>query len=183
MTDKELIKQEIERRFDDNMKASEQCTENSKSRALFTSAAKEDYDLLAFIDSIPEEHSEDLEKEIKRYINEEVIVTSENVVISKHHEFHNFYVENLVDVARHFAEWQHGKDFDDLLQSEMKFPKEFYEKGRFDMREELIKDAVDAIFIQDYAYKKPVLYGDLKHKMNIVSGQPIKLCQVKEKQQ
>lgn len=55
MTDKELIKQEIERRFNDNMKASEQYTENSKSRALFTSAAKEDYDLIAFIESLPEE--------------------------------------------------------------------------------------------------------------------------------
>ena len=63
MTDKELIKQEIERRFDDNMKASEQYTENSKSHALFTSAAKEDYDLLSFIDSLPKEPaSDDLEE-------------------------------------------------------------------------------------------------------------------------
>ena len=64
----QIIKQEIERRFDDNMKASEQYTENSKSRALFTPAAKEDYDLLAFIDSIPEEPaSEDLDDAARDY--------------------------------------------------------------------------------------------------------------------
>jgi hypothetical protein len=63
MSDKYRIKQELERRFNDNMKASEQYTENSKSSALFTSAAKEDYDLLAFIDSLPEEPVSDEEIE------------------------------------------------------------------------------------------------------------------------
>lgn len=52
-----------------------------------------------------------------------------------------------------------------------------------DLEEEMMKDAVNAIFIQDYAYKTPILYGNLKDKMNIVSGQTIKLYQIKEEQQ
>lgn len=88
---------------------------------------------------------EDLEAEIQRYFSEE-----------------KWIEKPVAEIARHFAHWQHGKDFDDLLQSEMKFPKEYYEKGkadamkemketlqteyekgRFDMREEMLKDALD----------------------------------------
>lgn len=70
------------------------------------------------------------------------------------------------------AEWQ-KQHMKEALQTE-------YEKGKFDMREEMMKNAVDAIFIQDYAYKTPILYGNLKYKMNIVSGQTIKFCKIKE---
>lgn len=102
MTDKQKIKAEVERLKEENSIGL------SEYEAGFCNGVGETCEqLLSFINSLPEEPaSEDLEKEIKRYINEEVIVTSENVVISKHHEFHNFYVENLVDVARHFANWQ-----------------------------------------------------------------------------
>lgn len=81
--------------------------------------------------------SDDLEEEIKRYINEDVIVTNEDVVISKHHEFHNFYVENLAEVARHFAEWQKQKDLEDIFKSDMTMPNKFYEKGKADAMKEM----------------------------------------------
>ena len=103
--------------------------------------------------------SEDLKKEIERYFREVKWI----------------YLP-FVEVARHFADWQHGKDFDDLLQSEMKFPKEYYErgkadamkemkealqteyeKGRFDMRAEMMKDAVDA-FVNTYENTDVVNY-------------------------
>ncbi len=104
MSDKELIKQEIERRFNDNMKASEQYTENSKSRALFTSAAKEDYDLLAFIDSLPKEpENKDLENEIERFLDED-----ENI-------------PSYSKTARHFAEWgrNHFEDKSEMVNEDL----------------------------------------------------------------
>lgn len=133
MTDKELIKQEIERRIAEGALALES--------------------LLDFIDNLQKESGceadcttidEDLEAEIQRYFSEEK------------------WIEKPVsEIAVHFADWQHGKDFNDLLSSEMEFPKEFYakgkadamnemketlqteyEKGRFDMREEMMKNIV-----------------------------------------
>jgi anaerobic ribonucleoside-triphosphate reductase len=100
MTDKYRIKQELERRFNDNMKASEQYTENSKSSALFTSAAKEDYDLLAFIDSLPEEPvSEDLEEYAKKL--------AKGAALDKH---------NLIWMCKKGAEWQKQKSMQDFLE-------------------------------------------------------------------
>ena len=61
---------------------------------------------------------------------------------------------SIVNLVKLGAHWQHGKDFDDLLQSEMKFPKEFYEKGRFDIREEIMKDAVETTIVNDWQYGK-----------------------------
>jgi hypothetical protein len=109
MTDKEKIKQEIERRFNDNMEASEQYTENSKSRVLFTSAAKEDYDLLAFIDSLSEESaSEDLEEEIKSWIPAHIEGGDEYM--------RKVAIEWSEIVARHFAEWQKQKSMQDFVE-------------------------------------------------------------------
>ena len=65
-------------------------------------------------------------------------------------------IQYIREIAHHFAEWQ---------------------------KQQIIKDAVDVIFLQDYAYKTPILYGNLKDKMNIVSGQTIKLYQIKKEQQ
>jgi hypothetical protein len=138
MSDKvQLIKQEIERRFNDNMKASEQYTENSKSRALFTSAAKEDYDLLAFIDSLPEEHfnynnatiaSKDFGELPKETLDEAAVRTHIELEESGNLSFINTFSKG--------AEWQ-KQQMKETLQTE-------YEKGRFDMREEMMKDAVIA---------------------------------------
>jgi hypothetical protein len=173
MSDKELIKQEIERRFNDNMKASEQYTENSKNRALFTSAAKEDYDLLAFIDSLPEKPaSEDLEEEIKKvYLQKrERGGTMNMLVILNQREFEN--------IAHHFAEWQ-KQAMKEVLQTE-------YEKGRFDMREEMMKDAVETTIVNDWQYGKdpdhtiiPAIHQRIEG-FNV--GDKVKIIIIKEEQ-
>ena len=56
----ELIKKEIERRYNDNLKAEEMAHTGH-----FGSAAKEDYDLLSFIESLEKEQDVDLEKELE----------------------------------------------------------------------------------------------------------------------
>ena len=89
-------------------------------------------DFAKFGNQYKESASKDLEEEIENFFSDWLIDLGEKKIYSQ--------------IARHFAEWQHGKDFDDLLQSEMKFPKEYYEKGRFDMREEMMKDAVECVF-------------------------------------
>ena len=135
--------------------------------------------------------SDDLKKEIERYFREVKWI----------------YLP-FVEVARHFADWQHGKDFDDLLQSEMKFPKEYYErgradamkemketlqteyeKGRFDIREEMMKDALDGcvslIVKSDTSSRNlfistPQLYKELQ-KYN--DGEKVKIIICKTEQQ
>lgn len=157
MTDKELIKQEIEKQID----YAEDDTRYTESYREGLIAAYQT--IKAFIDSLPEESaSEDLEEEIDRFAK--TVVPSRSKTITKN---------NISLCAKHFAHWQHGKDFDDLLQSEMKFPKEFYEKGRFDMREEMMKDAVDGEYWDGSIYldNRPTEYKD---------GDKVKIIIVKE---
>ena len=64
--------------------------------------------------------NEDLEKEIERYFRDVKWI----------------YLP-VAEVARHFADWQYNKDFEDLLKSDMSQFKKCYEKGREDMKKEL----------------------------------------------
>lgn len=166
MTDKELIKQEIERRFNDNMEASEQYTEDSNSHALFTSAAKEDYDLLAFIESLPKESAnKDLEEEI-----------------NKVEDWYPVELKYIQEIARHFVEWQ-KQQMKEALQTE-------YEKGRFDMREEMMKDAVEGEVVYkignaeiaptDVRYK---VMSDRVYIPNVKLGDKVKIIICKTEQQ
>ena len=50
MTQIEQIKTEIERRYDSNMEAARKFNKGTISHSLFMAAAKEDYDLLAYIE-------------------------------------------------------------------------------------------------------------------------------------
>lgn len=99
-----------------------------------------------------EEHaSEDLEEEIDRF---EDWINNFN-----QSDYPTSYT--VRDIARHFAEWQKQKDLEDSLKSDMTMPNKFYkkgkadamkemkeslqteyEKGRFDMREEMMKNTV-----------------------------------------
>ena len=78
--------------------------------------------LLSFIDSLHEEPaSEDLEEELDNFLKDPVFgkLINRNAGIA---------------LARHFAEWQ-KQQIKEALQTE-------YEKGRFDMREEIMKGTV-----------------------------------------
>lgn len=138
-----------------------------------------------------ESASDDLKAEIQRYFSEE-----------------KWIKKPVEEIARHFANWQHGKDFDDLLQSEMKFPKEYYdrgkadaikemkevlqteyEKGRFDMREEMMKDALDgcvSLFVKSDTSSRnlfistPQLYKELQ---KYEDGDKVKIIIIKPEQQ
>ena len=121
--------------------------------------------------------SKDLEEEIENYIKDSLAIkfpTTDKEQIKA----------DIRYIARHFAEWQHGKDFDDLLQSEMKFPKEFYEKGRSDMREEMMNALVNGEVVKDIHNQLCVkskslidTFGDVKF------GDKVKIIIVKEEQQ
>lgn len=101
MSDKELIKQEIERRINDLkgyvlQKGSDQRWVTAIDQLTW---------IKAFIDSFPEEpgcevnfttKSEDLEEEIERWIKEKHFIFTE--------------IDEIIETARHFAEWQKKKD-------------------------------------------------------------------------
>ena len=199
MTDKELIKQEIERRIKNlEFSLENNCVEkHSKLGILGNITTLES--LFQFINSLPEEPvSEDLDKEIGKY-------TTNELLKKRNHSTGIYHLtqKDCDNIARHFAEWQHGKDFDDLLQSEMKFPKEYYdrgkadamkemkealqteyEKGRFDMREEMMKDAVEdcsVIFLSDNKNWLQIPGANLvKALESFKQGDKVKIIIVKE---
>lgn len=72
LIDKETIRAEIERRYDDNLKAADQFPSASHSRALFSSAAKEDFDILSFLDTLPEQPTQEKEERLdsKKYVRQ-----------------------------------------------------------------------------------------------------------------
>lgn len=47
----EDVKKELERRYNDNLEAADMFAPNSYSRGLFSLAAKEDFDIVSFIDN------------------------------------------------------------------------------------------------------------------------------------
>ena len=153
MTDKEKIKKEIERQIEKGKVKCQQSRENNdrESFVAWSAHIATCGQLLVFINSLPEEPaSEDFEEEMikwhKQHFNgdRDWDKTSGEYLTRK----------SQLDIARHFAEWQHGKDFDDLLLSEMKFPKEFYEKGRLDTIDGMMKDAVETTIVNDWQYGK-----------------------------
>ena len=167
MTDKELIKQEIEYRL-----SSGKYSINSK-QAL--------EDIIVFIDTLPEEPtSEDLEE-----ASEEYAFTN-----WESDDYHEGAEEDIpFDPIGHTkkcfiagAEWQ-KQQIKEALQTE-------YEKGRFDMREEMIKDAVDG----EVAYQignSVLAPTDIRYKVvsdrvyipNVKLGDKVKIIICKTEQQ
>ena len=103
-------------------------------------------DILKFIDSLPEEPaSEGIEDELERFAYSlphsatgfwpKDIDAKSVDARTKYGVHHDWSYEQVMNIARHFAEWQKNK-MKETLQTE-------YEKGRFDMREEMMKDAMN----------------------------------------
>ena len=102
MTQKELIRQEIERR----KKICEGIFER-ESDTYYQGKAVAYGELLPFIDSLPEEKpSEDLNDEIKKFIEEYGYERGEDKLL-------------IAIVARHFAEWQKGQMMKDAVEGEI----------------------------------------------------------------
>lgn len=186
MTDKiQLIKQEIGRLSD----------EYPMSRGLLKHLNK-------FIDSIPEEpkciynKTLDERKKFCKYCSAACVVRIEEKPVSddleeeitKCYKSRNDLMmtrKQFGKLIHRFTNWQHGKDFDDLLQSEMKFPKEYYERGRADMREEMMKDSISCNvawydgFILDYTQEQQ---DDILSKLGANVGDKVKIIIVKTEQ-
>lgn len=154
MIDKELIKQEIERRYN-----CEKCYPLDRESNVAAAVLQE---MLLFIDSLPEEPaSEDLEEYAKKL--------AKGAALDKH---------NLIWMCKKGAEWQKNQ-MKEALQTE-------YEKGRFDMREEIMKDAVDAVIFSELKGNDGSLFQAKsdRFKMNDVKiSDRIKAIPIKTEQQ
>lgn len=105
--------------------------------------------LIKFIDSLPEEPaSKDLEEAMERSVSEEPILeffATGQPTIGAYGE------DSLRNQFEAGIEW-HENQMKGLLQTE-------YEKGRFDMREEMMKDAVETTIVNDWQYGKDPDYA------------------------
>lgn len=98
MTQKELIRQEIERL--ENMDYP--CDTSEQATGFYNALDR----LSAFIDSLPEEKpSEELEEELNKYIDD--TFTVDDGVASIPREERHYYLEedDMMAIARYFAEW------------------------------------------------------------------------------
>ena len=164
MTDKELIRQEIERRRKQLPKE----TEHKGLMAVYGGIAYELTELLQFIDSLSEESgcevnfttkSEDLKEEIERWIKKKHFIFTE--------------IDEIIETASHFAEWQ-KQNIKEALQTE-------YEKGRFDMQQEMMKDAVECI-VEDWCGDSPEITIPL-NPQDFKAGNKVKIIICKTEQQ
>ena len=166
MTDKELIKQEIEKRI----------KEGSSKNDISEGALALD-SLLDFIDSLPEQSgcevnfttkSEDLEEEINNYIKDNFFGSGSIGFFSNRtkQELNSIDVANI---ARHFAEWQEKKM--------LGIAEAFYQQGRYEQKQEMLKDAVNGEYwIGEIHLDTPIIQG-------YDDGDRIKFIPIKEIQQ
>ena len=139
-----------------------------------------------------EKSSEDLEAAAKHYLLQEHISPLNDILHQADLKVEMQYHKDIENAFKAGAHCQHGKDFDDLLQSEMKFPKEYYEKGKADMREEMMKDAVEGQIYREYigddgisiAFGLEAYLNEHNPKHNkLHDGDKVKIVIVKEEQQ
>lgn len=154
MSDKELIKQEIERRYN-----CEKCYPLDRESNVAAAVLQE---MLLFIDSLQEENaSEDLEEAARKWEDKVYLENGwQDECGTPHAPF-----SEIGNAFMAGAEWQKNQ-MKEALQTE-------YEKGRFDMREEIMKDAVDGEYWDGSIYldNRPTEYKD---------GDKVKIIIVKE---
>ena len=140
-------------------------------------------DLLAFVDSLPEEKpSEDLEREVELYIETERYFPDDEKPI-------------VMEIARHFAEWQKAKMKEQIDKKVEFYKKSWYEEGKIagkyeglkddekyqqglhDGKEELMREAVEAkIYGKDEQWIESEL---LEHPIG-VDGDTVKIIVIKK---
>lgn len=122
-----------------------------------------------------------MEEEITKYIESKFTIDKEQLDrFGIKPEDYTFSLDkkDMLNFARHFAEWQKQKDFEDLLKSDMTQFKKCYEKGRFDMREEMMKDAVEGI-VGGHTDIPAFINLEIEHKPNVKVGDKVKIVVLK----
>ena len=130
-------------------------------------------ELIAYIDSMPEEHNGDLEEAAKEWAEnhfQDFIEVEDDP---------GYWCSRFGFIAG--AEWQKQKDFEDLLKSDMTQFKKCYEKGRFDMREEMMKALIGGEIVKDIHNQLSVKSEPLNYAFRDSKfGDKVKIIIVKE---
>lgn len=162
MTDKEKIKEEIERRIEQCYRTlSQDLLERERNE---TNCCLQQYkEILQFIDSLPEEPaSEDLEEEIDRCYK------SRNDLMMTRRQFG--------ELIHHFAEWQKKQDQETIELAE----DHAMLADMMKEREEIMKDAVDATILDVDAQTIEFGLWPEKLLLDIKEGDKVKIIIIKE---
>lgn len=134
-------------------------------------------DILSFIDSLPEEHlrdstkmiSEDLEEAAKEYMKK-----------ARKHLFDDSPIGRADDAFIAGAKWQKEQDTREMVMSDGSYFQKCYALGKKDMKEQMLKDAVEGEVVQDvYSRELRAKTKDLR-KYNLKFGDKIKLIIIKD---
>lgn len=224
MTNKELIKEEIER-IEQILDDFNKTHNNTIDNGIVLAKKNICIQIKSFIDSLPEEpkciynRTLDERKKFCKYCSAACDVRIEEEPVSEdldeeilcrwddypHTLWPKCPYSDFKNIATHFANWQQQKDLEDSIKSDMTMPNKFYEKGkvdamnemkeilrteyekgRFDMREEMMKDSISCNvdwydgFILDYTQEQQ---DDILLKLGAGVGDKVKIIIVKEGQQ
>jgi len=117
-------------------------------------------------DDIEEPETEDLEEEINRV-----------------DDWYPVELKYIQAIAHHFAEWQKQKD-KQLIGATQKISFQHgYDEGRFDMREEMLKDACDTKITTDKNSIFPIIKYQLPLTYDCKIGDKVKIIIIKPEQQ
>ena len=170
MTDKEKIKEEIER-IEQILDDFNKTHNNTIDNGIVTAKKNICKHIKSFIDSLPEEPAnEDLEEEIKNYIQKEYP--------------DGIGFPNVPKIAHHFAEWQKKKDQETIEIAE----DHAMLAGMNKMKEEMMKDALNCSIIMHpndrFANYSISAYVPPLHPAStyISNGDKVKIIIVKEEQ-
>ena len=155
--------------------------------------------ILNFIDTLPEEPvSEDLEEAGRNYAdNEEYgddVYLAIKAAFKAGAKWQSKKEQDIIETAEDHAflagaNWQKEQEMQDRLKSDNTVFQKIYEKGKADMKEQMLKDAVDADAIFDYYDNQNRLYVSilatdvLTEKYGIKDKDKIKIIIVKEDKQ
>jgi hypothetical protein len=181
MTDREIIRAEIERRmkcFKNERNTITKASDNNLSLGARIAMCEE---LLSFIDSLQEEPvSEDLEEAADCYKD---MITPEEVDDSEHAYYYETYTEyQIADAFKAGAKWQKEQDQKTIELAEDHAMLAGMEK----MKEQMMKNAVDSEAVLNYYGindKKYYAIGNEEvdgEKYNLHDGDKVKLIIIKE---
>lgn len=119
MTDKKLIRQEIER-IEQILDDFNKTHNNTIDNGIVSAKKNICKQIKSFIDSLPEEHNEDLEEEIENYINRNFSEGCDGGMLSDSEpNLGGVTYCDLAKLARHFAEWQKQQMMKDATDGEI----------------------------------------------------------------
>ena len=128
-----------------------------------------------FLDTLSEEPDKSLEEEIQKCWENWLSPSNQPSVEGV------FPKSEFIMYARHFAEWQKEQDTREMIMSDGSYFQKCYKQGKKDMKEQMLKGAVEYKIVNNLA-AYPVIYYEVNH-LGLKYGDKVRIVILKEKEE